>query len=411
LKFALNGWVGPITGGQQPFDHTQSFSIDLPNREIFPSNTVIFVTGNHPTGLTVDIEYFDGEPLPGNSGTTSDISAPSDVAITTPASSTATTGDDSASQQINKLFKVPFQIEASAVIPRPLGAVSINFDHEFLQLTDAAIMIGEKIQWTFNSLQTGTTQIIVVTSGGPIVEGAESEVKVTYDVCIFLPTFIGDNIHPVYSAPTSATAPTPTPNKPILPDSSKAPSGADDGPLPVDNPNRQPHLPLSWLGFVNIGIELLKKAYPLGVQLLEVETTPLVPGSVTNPAQLNKLKIVASVRIAKNIASNTAILESTGWGDFGPIETSLAPWEGDVVIDWPVKMDLVESFKLLQGAGFKDPVDAVTLRQPLYPGIVEPFYIYTLHTGQFIGVGVNDGKVERFGTGNMGFLHGEPSSD
>jgi hypothetical protein len=74
-------------------------------------------------------------------------------------------------------------------------------------------------------------------------------------------------------------------------------------------------------------------------------------------------------------------------------------------------MDLVESFKLLQGGGFKDPVDAVILRQPLYPGIVEPCYIYTLHTRQFIGVGVNDGKVERFGTGNMGFLHGEPSSD
>lgn len=415
LKFALNGWVGPITGGEQPYNHVQSFSIELPNREIFPSNTVVFVTANYPNGKVVDIDYFIGEPLPSdNSGTGSAIptsngsDATADgglpdgfkplIGVPTNPDGTAIGGDTS-EQQIYKTFKVPFQITASYQALPPLGTITVEFDRNHLELTDASIIVPEQIAWTFNSLQTGSTQIIVTTRGG----GGTEEITVkTYDLYIALPTFIGPPI------PEQQKKPTPVDSPPVT-QQPTAPIGSND-PLPVDNPNKPPHIPLSWLGFVNIGINLLKKAYPLGVQLLEVDATPIIPGEVTNPLELNHLKIVASVRVSRVTANATAIIKSTGWGEFGPIEVTPAPWLGDVVIEWPIKMDIVESFKLLQAAGFTRPVEAVTLRQPLYPDLHEPYYIYAFPTGLFIAVGVNDGKVEQFGSGNLGFKHGEPVS-
>ena len=65
-------------------------------------------------------------------------------------------------------------------------------------------------------------------------------------------------------------------------------------------------------------------------------------------------------------------------------------------------MDIVESFKLLRKAGFTSSVDAVTLRQPLYPSLEEPYYIYAFENGLFVAVGLKDGKVEDFGSGNSG---------
>lgn len=59
-------------------------------------------------------------------------------------------------------------------------------------------------------------------------------------------------------------------------------------------------------------------------------------------------------------------------------------------------MGLPDPFKLLQAAGFTSPVDNVTLRQPPYAGIKEPYLTYGLENRQFVSVGVNDWLVQRF---------------
>ncbi|KAE8447111.1 hypothetical protein EG329_011095 [Mollisiaceae sp. DMI_Dod_QoI] len=356
LKFSFGGWVGPITGEQQPYRHEQSFAIDLPNR-VFPSNTVVFVTQNYPDGKTVDIQYFDGETPPSNTSGTS--RGPAD--------------SGKADQQISALFKEPFQSAASIPTKDPLGPITVDFDRNFLQLTTSGIVSPNQIAWTFNSLQTGYTQVIVTISGGG---GSDIIIKKVYEVLVFLP--LGPL--PPGTKSTGAGSITPTVG------GSKTTAG----------------LTLSFLGFVNIGVNLIKKAFPVEAQLLEVDVTPLIPGPVTNINLLNQVRIIARVRAGKATTPITAILRSTGWGEFGSIETINQPWMEDVVIDWPVKMELTASCKLLQAAGYTAPVENCTLRYPLYPRITEPFYIYELYNGQYVGVGVNDGKIQKFGVGNIG---------
>jgi hypothetical protein len=408
LKFALNGWVGPITDAKQPYDYNQSFSIELPNLQIFPTNTVIFVTSNYPEGKVVDIDYFFGEPLPADAATTTngtttesplDKPLPDDfkprIDIPTNPDGTAV-GLGTTNKSLTKLFKIPFPITTSSKVPGPLGNITINFDKTHLQLTDSSLAANE-LTWTFNSLETGHTQIIVRTLGGG---GTEIDNKTIYDVCVELPHGVGPVKPPI--VPQNGTTKPATTQAAIT-----EPSGAKD-PHPVDDliHPRIP-IPLPWLTFANIGTKLLEAAYPLGVQLLEIQAVPLVPGPVTGPFQLAQMKIVARVAVEKasdnDVSHYTAILTSIGWGEFGSIEISVEPWLGDVVIEWPIKLDLLEAFGLMQAAGFTDPIEAMTLRQPLYSGLKEPYYIFSFPDGKFVAVGVEDSKVVPFGRGNLGF--------
>ncbi|KAF5609291.1 uncharacterized protein FSUBG_4084 [Fusarium subglutinans] len=59
-------------------------------------------------------------------------------------------------------------------------------------------------------------------------------------------------------------------------------------------------------------------------------------------------------------------------------------------------LDIHDAFTILRKAGYKQAIYAVTLRQPLYPGDDQPFYIF--NTGpEFIAVGTKDKKIHNFG--------------
>ena len=61
-----------------------------------------------------------------------------------------------------------------------MGSVRVKFDNQFLVMESAGIE-GSTIVWKFNSLKIGTTQVIVIVSGG-----VTSFTKITvYDVQIF----------------------------------------------------------------------------------------------------------------------------------------------------------------------------------------------------------------------------------
>ena len=56
LKFALEGWTGPLTGETESYKAELEFSIQLPNPAL-PSDYLTVVTANHPKGLQVPIRF------------------------------------------------------------------------------------------------------------------------------------------------------------------------------------------------------------------------------------------------------------------------------------------------------------------------------------------------------------------
>ncbi|TWJ00934.1 hypothetical protein JN11_02197 [Mucilaginibacter frigoritolerans] len=170
LKFSLMGWTGPITGKQQPYEHKQAFSIYLPQPN-FNSKSVLIVTANNPEGVAVPI-YYSGIIPPTTGLETSNAANPAADAVVSTASPDAT--------QLNVLFKLPFNITENAIVPK-FGSVDIKYDPSILQIVTAGILDSD-IVWTFNSLQTGDTQIVVTIHGGI----AQFVISKTYDVKIFV---------------------------------------------------------------------------------------------------------------------------------------------------------------------------------------------------------------------------------
>lgn len=143
---------------------------------------------------------------------------------------------------------------------------------------------------------------------------------------------------------------------------------------------------LSYLGRVNIAVRLVTEKYP-GAQLYEVDGVAS-KGPTTDPLNIDQLTVVFSLP-----NNHTATIASTGWGEFGPIQDIPSPWLEDVVIPWPIKMDLTDADRLLKAAGFTGSYFNVTLRHPLYPGVNEPEYIFCMGRRIYVAVGVVSKKV------------------
>jgi len=143
---------------------------------------------------------------------------------------------------------------------------------------------------------------------------------------------------------------------------------------------------LSFLGMVNIAIKLVTEKYP-DAELYEVDEVSS-NGPTTDVLSIKQLRVVFRTR-----DGGTAIIKSTAWGEFGPVEYVDQPWLEDIVIPWPIEMDLAQAAELMKKAGYNTPYQTVTLRWPLYPGVKQPFYIFGLENRIFLFVGVYDKSV------------------
>jgi hypothetical protein len=126
---------------------------------------------------------------------------------------------------------------------------------------------------------------------------------------------------------------------------------------------------LNFVGRVNIAVRIVTEKYP-NAKLYEADGVSST-GLTTDPLKIDQLRVVF-----QNSNNTTVIIQSTGWGEFGEPELIPYPWLEDVVIKWPVNMDLDEANRLKEAAGFKAPYGAVTLRNPLGPHIGNPYYIF-----------------------------------
>jgi hypothetical protein len=178
LKFALEGWTGPLTGETESYQVEFEFTIQLPNPAL-PLDYLIVVTANHPEGLEVPIR-FTGLIVPPKTASTSPDKLQAAEKRTTPAPPVFTT-DVAEGEQINALYKTSFQIKENANVPS-MGSVKVKFDDQFLALESAGID-GSNIVWTFTSLKMGTTQVVVTVQGG-IAKFIQIK---TYTIHVFLP--------------------------------------------------------------------------------------------------------------------------------------------------------------------------------------------------------------------------------
>ncbi|KAL9562396.1 hypothetical protein ACKAV7_013479 [Fusarium commune] len=355
LLFELIGWVGPVIHGESPYEITDSFNIDLPSI-VFPSNTVVVNTENKQHWV-VPIQYNKTTEQAATNGK-AEVELPEIKQV----------AED---QKIVVLADEPFTIQQSDAFQGKGGSVSIDFDKSFLTLTDARIDDG-KIVWTFTAQQTGTTQVFVYVG--------QTQPRFLYRIPYIVESVVLDD----KSVPTQTTA--------FFSVNNGQGSGGTHGAASNGhkNGNQKVGLPLSWDGFINVGLNLIKKQYP-NANLLEVDATPLTRKPVQNEWGLVNNRIVCGLS-----GNKTAIIQSTGWGEFGKVQTINSPFLGDQVIPWPVTLDIHDAFTILRKAGYKQAVYAVTLRQPLHPGDDQPFYIF--NTGaEFIAVGTKDKKIHNFG--------------
>ncbi|KAF4959592.1 hypothetical protein FSARC_10678 [Fusarium sarcochroum] len=356
LLFELQGLVGPIIQGETPYDITDGFNIELPSVND-PSNTVVINTANKK-GWVVPIQYSKPSPTQPKSSTNgSNGSANSEV----PEFKTVA-GDHTIVVPLDK----PYTIKQGDQFKGKGGAINLAFDDQYSNLTDASIEDG-KIEWTLVPFQTGQTEVAVFVGQ----EDPSFFYRVNYNVEIVSPK---ESVTSKAKATVSVAGDT---------SNGYSTNGSQQAP-------KTDGLPLSWDGFVNIGYNLIKKQYS-DAALYEIDATPLTRKPVSNEWGLVNNRIVCGLS-----GNKTAIIQSTGWGEFGSVQVIDSPWLGDAAINWPVSLEIHDAFSILRKGGYKQPIEAVTLRQPVYPGDDQPFYIFSIGN-EFIAVGVNDKKIQNFG--------------
>jgi len=154
LKFALEGWSGPIIAGTEEYKAQTQFPIQLPN-PVTPSDYCIVTTANHPKGILVKI-YYDGlgpPPPEGSEGQKPDLNAASQIQ--------EVPTDDI---RIDVLLDGTFSVRQKAEVPS-MGQITMRYDDRMVTLQSAGID-DKDIVWTFKAIQPGFTQVIVEVMGG-----------------------------------------------------------------------------------------------------------------------------------------------------------------------------------------------------------------------------------------------------
>ncbi|KAK1700632.1 hypothetical protein BDP55DRAFT_723140 [Colletotrichum godetiae] len=354
LLFEVQGWVGPVTQGTQPYDVENTFNIELPSR-VFPSGFVL-IKGAEGAEYKIKIQPLlkDGSSSNNNNAqTASNATASSEapkfklIPPTEPI--------------ITKLGK-PVTVLQNDQFTGKGGSVDITFDDRFLKLTNARI-VDNQIEWTFDPLQTGDTEVDVYVSQN-------------------LPPFSYRAVHKVIIKPPTSTE---TLNPLALFSVNQASKATDDtteSDIAKSGDKNSKFVLISWDNIVNAGLDTIKKQYP-SAQLLSAEGQA---PAAENPYQLVNVRVTASIGDDK-----TATIRSLGYFDFGPIKIGTLRI-GTTPFNWPVKINSTDAFAIIRKDGFKQPVERLSLSQPAARDVDQPLYTFTL--GDLtVQLGATDGKI------------------
>lgn len=342
LKFRLVGWSGPLTGKTHPYSVSDRFEIDLRNGAL-PRSSVIVVDARNLEGKIVEINYLSGQRQQGSVRQLTDVSKL--VSARRDDSEPKVLVEDN--EKMNVLYKQAFKVKAPADAPKQ-GLLTIDFDPTFLNLQAAGIF-GPNLVWTFNSLQLGSTQVVITTSSinPPYIA------RQTYDIRV------------------------------ILLDSSIL-----AGSRPQDSP-------ISYLAFLNIAVRQVQEKYP-NATLVLAESTAIPPSTYVD--SFNFLKHFAAVF---NTGQGHVTVNSTEWGTWSPPVYSSGPWLSERVIDLEkIKLEPTQADDLVKAAGWTLQFNRAHLSAPItapnspHPGKDrQAYYVYSLKEGIQVFVGTIDRKV------------------
>jgi hypothetical protein len=142
----------------------------------------------------------------------------------------------------------------------------------------------------------------------------------------------------------------------------------------------------SFLERVRTGFGIISNSYPDAV-LKAVQAGP--GAATTNPNDITRLFMVCLV----NGGTNTATITSTNALTFDPVQLMGYPWVGVYTLPWPITMDVMQAAILLEQAGYTGAFTKCAMSWPIYPGLNEPYYIFTMSTGPSIFVGITSHAV------------------
>ncbi|KAK1519860.1 hypothetical protein CPAR01_15353 [Colletotrichum paranaense] len=356
LLFQVVGWVGPISEGTRPYTQTNTFPIDLPSR-VFPSGYVV-IKGADNKQLTVKIEPLlkDGgnnAKLQASSNAQADFEIP-DVKLIPPTEPIITKLGQGFTVRQNDQFKGQG------------GSVDIFFNSAFVKLTNASI-VENQIEWTFDTLQTGNSQVIVSVSQ----QNPPFSYRVVRNV-IIKPAASTEALKPLALFSVN--------------DASKATQDNTEAEI-AKSGNKDSNIVIpSWDVAVNIGLQAIQKQFPSAKLQTATGRSPN-PAGVEQPYELSLVTVVARIDNDK-IAS----VSTDGFLNFGPVHTGKA-LIGVETFNWPVKVNSNDVFSIARKAGFREPVNNIALSKPASgPSLEQP--LYTLTLGDLsVQIGATDGKI------------------
>ncbi|KXH46445.1 hypothetical protein CNYM01_08475 [Colletotrichum nymphaeae SA-01] len=356
LLFQVVGWVGPISEGTRPYTVSNTFAIDLPSR-VFPSGSVV-VKGADNKQLTVKIEPLlkDGgnnAKLQTSSNAQADFEIP-DVKLIPPQEPIITKLGQGFTVRQNDQFKGQG------------GSVDIFFNSAFVKLTNASI-VENQIEWTFDTLQTGNSQVIVSVSQ----QNPPFSYRVVRNV-IIKPAASTEALKPLALFSVN--------------DASKATQDNTEAEI-AKSGNKDSNIVIpSWDVAVNIGLQAIQKQFPSAKFQTATGRSPTGAG-VEQPYELSLVTVVARIDNDK-----IATVSTDGFLSFGPVHTAKA-LIGVETFNWPVKVNSNDVFSIARKAGFREPVNNIALSKPASgPSLEQP--LYTLTLGDLsVQIGATDGKI------------------
>ena len=333
LKFSFNAWSEYPFMGDQELNYSQTFLI--PNIQAFdPEMTVTIVDLNHTKGQVIPIEAQTNGATAGQSQALTDNNAAGALVA-------RTIFPDPIPRTV--LYKEPFTINRSTDGSRN---VDIKHDDSSLILETAGFDSGN-LYWTFNSLQTGTTEVIVSVTSDFVIHDVPIITKYIYVITVIYPLNI----------------------------------------LPVPPPEEI----LSFRGRVLIAQRIVEEKYK-DVHLLDVfvKLPYGVPYPVKDPLRLSHMRCLFLVE------NGLVTISSNGWETFGPpvfsedVQVGLRTFKIEDVID------ITAAAKEMVKAG----IDLSFFHCDLSDMLVspaeqddQPYYVFFMENDSYTFVGAKDGSV------------------
>lgn len=367
LAYALEGWVGPITGKTQPYEHVQSFQRGPPR----PGEVVLIRISNASDPKVVKIQQVEW-PSDGGIGPVitpqTDTTAELTSKVLLPVQETE---DIPVFALKDKPFDITYTPEE---IVEKTGSVTMKSDPAYLTLNTAGVRQG-KLFWNFTPKQVGTTQVVLTINGGIATYWTSQ----TYNVTVFwLPSGpvthgpIIDNPYMILPVPNTNSEANGNGHTDTTTTKSKSKTNGSTEP--------PPELRLSFLGRVFVAMRIVQEKYP-DAQLYHVKATTPDPNGASDTYGLTLME-------CRFFAADggTVIIRSVGYNVWEAPIYRPGMVIGVATLLWPFVMTAEDADKMMRGSGRKANIRELDCGRPLGPGPQANIYGFTLVDGDYYNV-------------------------